>query len=172
MTKTEPRFRVWVSGKVCRLNTEVNAMSDGTKWHVIRKGFVGWHADGISKEGWSCTGSGGNFDYYMADAADNCLVVDASEVPENDFIHFTISGPMVDLKLPEYAFERLLDPRKEIDPTEAFTQQSLRDDYGINGFTMVGRGIYAHLASQLSNIKLGYVVAGEVAWWGASSANA
>lgn len=137
-----------------------------TKWYVIRRGFVGWHAEGLTiKDNLRATGSGGTFESYLAEAADDCFVVDASEVPENDFVHFTIAGPMVDLKLPQWGFQRLLGDVQEVDPTEVFTMETLRKDYDINGFTTIGIGIYRTLASHLKNVKLGYVVAGNVSWW-------
>lgn len=64
------------------------------QWKVIGKGHSGWHADAGNMSSSSYDPGDDRRDAYVAEAAEGCLVYDASEADADAFVRFVLGGPM------------------------------------------------------------------------------
>jgi hypothetical protein len=75
------------------------------QWHLIGRGFAGWHSTGIDVS--SSGGRLGDYTYwtgkrcdgYLKHAVEGCLVYDAKAADHASFRRLIISGPIVEPKL-------------------------------------------------------------------------
>lgn len=146
-------------------------------WHVIGRGFNGWHATGID-----VSGSGGNLEPYtysgkpvpgyLAEAVEGALVYDA-EAAGDAFVRHVMNGPMVSPKLPADGVERFSQKDREtalmMAPALGGGYQTLAvmaQSESYSGLDRVGVGVFAGLLRQIPGVKVGKVVKGAVVWEG------
>ena len=149
-------------------------------WHVIGRGFAGWHATGINT-----SESGGNLnDYrwndgmtkgYLSNAIEGALVYDAKHLEQTDsakdFFKLVINGPMVKPDLPPDAIERFSSKQRETAKlmmpglSGGFdTLAKLAQNEKFSGLDYVGVKVYESLLRQIPGIKIGHVRDGAVVW--------
>ena len=140
-------------------------MTIETRWHIIGRGLVGWHAAGLTdlgqgkdRPGATTTSSGGDllpYRYgatpcpgYAAEAVDGAPVYDASEADARAFSQFVIKGPMVSAAL-------------EPDGWTKFGHSENRP----RALDTVGTARYVRLLrASVPGVKFGRVEAGAVVW--------
>ena len=152
------------------------------RWHVIGRGFAGWHAEGVNVSssggqlmpytywtGEQCSG-------YLSEAVEGALVYDVShlerdEVASEAFMHLVISGPIVKPSLPPDGVSRFGKSEREaalmMSPAlgGAFKTYALAAQAeGFSGLDYVGVGVYEALLRTVPGIKIGHVHNGEVVW--------
>ena len=151
-----------------------------TTYHLIGRGFAGWHARGLGDDNCAVSSSGGNIDPYKywtgvdclgyrQEAIDGAIVYDAAHLEDNptaskEFIHFVFAGPMFDPSLKANQINRFNDRQTiEVDNLDALTFGF--DGADIRGLDMVGSGVYLALLKRIPGIKLGTVKDKEVIWF-------
>ncbi len=118
-------------------------------WHVIGRGFNGWHATGINVRssggdlmpytywtGAACAG-------YAAEAVEGALVYDAKHLRDDQdaalaFVKHVVTGPML--------------------------KPELTEDEGQTAFSFVTVKTFESLLRQIPGIKIGRVINGNVVW--------
>jgi hypothetical protein len=146
-----------------------------TRWHVIGRGFAGWHAAGVN-----VTSSGGDLDPrpwhaggmtrgYLQDAIDGALVYDAAGADPDAFIDFVYSGPMVNPALDPAEVDTFSDRytagRMAPHLDGAFsTIATLATAPTYRGLDSVGVAVYRSLLEQVPGVKIGTVRNGAIVW--------
>lgn len=147
------------------------------RFHVIGRGFNGWHATGvnISSSGGTledCPGCKG----YVGEAINGALVYDADPIrtdPDRSsaYVSWVFGGPMVDPSLPPDGCRKFgADVRKVAlrmsDGLEGAFRvfAGLAQDEEFGGLDYVGVGLFEALLRKIPGVKIGHVVDGAVAW--------
>ena len=145
-------------------------------WHVVGRGFNGWHAQGVD-----VSGSGGNLDPYtycgkpvsgyLAEAIEGALVYDAEKADPAAFTRHVMSGPMVSPALPSDGVERFSQADRaaalRMAPALGGGYQTLAvmaQSEKFTGLDRVGVEVFAALLRQIAGVKVGKVVKGKVCW--------
>lgn len=157
-------------------------MRRGNRWHVIGRGFAGWHATGknVSSSGGDAydrayTRADGSVDErkgYLSEAYAGCLVYDASEADAAAYTRHVISGPMVDPSLKPYEVERFTSRDREnaraMLPALGGGFRALATlavtDAAFGGLDKVGVKVFAALLRSIPGVKVGWVRKGTVVW--------
>jgi hypothetical protein len=145
-------------------------------YHVIGRGFNGWHAVGINVRS-----SGGDLENgtywtgapttgYRFQCVPDALIYDASEAEYSVFARLVISGPMVDPALAPDAGSRFGDRETAArmapglsGDLQTVAMMAAAPTYG--GLDTVGVNIYRDLLSRVPGIKIGRIDAdGTVIW--------
>jgi hypothetical protein len=125
------------------------------KWHIIGRGLVGWHAEGVN-----VSSSGGDIEPrtwwadghtiapYQAAAIDGAPIYDASGADVDAFSRFVIAGPMVAPELTPDGWNKFghdgAEPRA-------------LDRVGVQRFI-------ALLRERVPGVRFGRVVEGAIVW--------
>ncbi len=134
----------------------------------ISRGFAGWHAEGLSKDGNRFSSSGGTLEDYLQQAAEGCMVVDAENADYSTYAKHVIAGPMLDVSLDPGSVKRFQD-REAL----AFMLPGLGGSFktvaslnlsGLSSLDYVGADVYRQLVRQIPGIKLGKVQDGRIDW--------
>jgi hypothetical protein len=141
----------------------MKTISPVKQYHLIGRGFAGWHAKGIDPSGHSFSSSRGSLeDYtywtgeecygYLSEACEGCHVYDAQHLEgtsqDKDFASFIIRGPMV-------------DPRLAGGEVSKF----LHDSDEIKSLDFVSPAQYVQLLKErVSGVKIGTVCNGAINW--------
>ena len=157
-------------------------MAGKNEWHVVGRGFAGWHAAGVN-----VSSSGGNLDPYTywtgekckgyrQEAVEGALVYDAEHL-ESDrksasaFIKLILSGPMVSPDLPPDGVDRFsnADRKSALRMLPGLsggydTLAILAQDETFTGLDKVGVKVFEGLLRQVPGIKIGHIQNGEVTW--------
>jgi hypothetical protein len=154
---------------------------NATEYRLIGRGFGGWHASGVSHgnkvssrggallpEAWW---AGGHTKGYLQEAAEGCLVYDASEADEAVFAALVIGGPMCDPTLEPFEVDGFSDKDRA---TAQAMMPGLEGGYKTlalvaqsrtySGLDCVGVGIYEGLLRKVPGIKIGHVKQGAIEW--------
>lgn len=136
-------------------------------YKVIGRGKAGWHAKTTNM-----SSSGGSLETYVEQAAEDCLVYDASNVEFSLFVRFIVNGPMIDVDLPPNSVDKFTErdrqTAKNMLPglSGGFEKIAKRviDDENYGGLDTVSIDVYERLLCRLPGIKIGHVVKGAVIW--------
>jgi hypothetical protein len=147
------------------------------RWHIIGRGFNGWHATGID-----VSSSGGQLDPYeywtgekvsgyLAEAIEGALVYDASEADSVAFTRHVMSGPMVNPALPPDGVDRFSSADRaaalRMAPALGGGYQTLAvmaQSEKFTGLDRVGVAVFAGLLRAIPGCKVGKVRKGKVVW--------
>ena len=150
------------------------------KYHLIGRGFAGWHATGV-ENGNEVRSSGGNIDPYKYWAGQDCLgyrqeaiegalVYDAAHlesdpVASKAFTHLVFAGPMFSPSLRPNEIVHFSIGAKRVD----IVYDDRDITFGFEGAMVgsldsVGVDIFKKLLKQVPGIKLGKIVKQEVIW--------
>lgn len=137
---------------------------------IIARGKIGWHAEGLTKDGNRFSSSGGSLEDYLKQAPDGTPVVDAIDADYGAFAKLVIDGPMLDLTLPKGTVSRF---GKKDQETLAMMLPGLGDAFkviglgNLAGFTsldQVSLDIHLELKRKIPGMKFGVVQNGKVEW--------
>lgn len=143
-------------------------MRHANTWHIIGRGFNGWHAKGTHSwgdgHGGEVSSSGGGLDEFLPEAMPGALVYDAEhlrDVPAGDvFAQLVIKGPMLDVKLAPWQHRDFIG-----DTTRTLPEGSPVTAAEFRSLDSVGLGVMRALYAQVPGIFLGTVTAeGRVEW--------
>ena len=151
-------------------------MSEKT-WHVIGRGKAGWFAQGLNVRSsggdlnpytyWTGEKCGG----YVGEAVEGCFAYDAENAPDEVYVEFVLSGPMVDPKLGPEEVDSFTQKDRETAARMMSglgggykTLAAVAQDEKYGGLDRVGVGIYERLLRQIPGIKFGRVHNGAIVW--------
>jgi len=145
-----------------------------TRWILVSRGWVGWHAKGMD-DGNKVSGSGGTLEDYLQESEDGTLVYDAHEADEEAFSKFIISGPMMNQALKPGEIQRFGAAEKKAlahmlpGMGGAFKVLGilalLSGEEKLGGFDYVATDVYmAMLKEAVPGVKFGKVVNHEIQW--------
>lgn len=148
------------------------------KWAVIGRGKAGWHAAGSGRHATHSSGgmledytywTGAACKGYASEAAEGCVVYDASEADSAAFTSLVISGPMLRMDLGDET-EQFSPDLKETAARMlpglegAFASLTSMALAGYSSLDYVGWPVYRRLLEQCGNVKFGVVKSGKVVW--------
>jgi hypothetical protein len=156
-------------------------MNNRTEYRLIGRGLGGWHASGVS-HGNKVSSSGGSLlpeswwaggmtTGYLQQAAEGCLVYDASTADEVAFVSVVLKGPMCDPTLKPFEVDCFSDKDRAAAEAmmpglgggyKALAMLAQSQTYG--GLDCVGVGIYEGLLRKVPGMKIGHVKQGAIEW--------
>jgi hypothetical protein len=152
------------------------------EWHVIGRGFNGWHAKGVN-----VSSSGGDIvprtfwtgermATYTEQAVEGALVYDAKACEESEegraaFIKLVFSGPMVNPELPPNGVEHFSDADRKAALRMLpglsggyDTLAMLAQSEAFTGLDYIGVGVFEALLRSVPGVRIGHVKNGAIAW--------
>ena len=136
-------------------------------WTLIKRGKAGWCASRPN-----CSSSGGSLeDYtywtgqpckgYLSEADEGCIVYDASEADDAEFIRLVVSGPGLKMELGDRVqAAAAMRPGLE----GAFGTLADAALAGLTSLDYVGWPVYRKLLEQVGGVRFGRVENGKVVW--------
>jgi hypothetical protein len=142
-----------------------------SKWGVIGRGKVGWHAAGMTEYhsygSSTASSSRGSLDEYLKHAIDGCLVYDAENANYDQFVDLIIKGPLVDPNLAaeeHSALDREAAQRILPGLGGAYVPLTKLALAGFTSLDKVGVKVYACLLRNVPGVKVGWVREGKIEW--------